>query len=207
MIYRVRLLEPEAAFALARTVSALDGWRDGRETAGVNIRARKRNEQLLAAPEPLRARVAELMGSESVVARIGPAIICAPRFSRYRKGDHYDWHVDGALDGVLPADVSMSLVLQDAVGGRIHVRVGDVSVALDPKAGEAVFWASHLEHCVEPVEEGCRVVAIAGLQTMVRDPVAREICARLARLSPFVSEEGRSDLGFVTANALRYCRS
>lgn len=206
MIYQVRLIEPTVALALAQEVEQIEGWVDGRNTAGAHIRERKQNEQLTTAPAELKMRVARVLGSSAVVERVGPAIITEPRFSRYHVGDHYDWHVDAGLDGGLPCDISMSLVLRGAVGGKIQIRVGDVVVSLDPKPGEAAFWASHLEHRIAPVEDGVRVVAIAGVQTMIRDVVAREIYTRLGRLSPKIPPEGRDDFAFAFTNVLRLHR-
>lgn len=209
MIFQTRVLDAAVAYQLAAKVDILEGWRAGDETAGENIRGRKQNEQLMgaAAPQELKLAAAQAMGSAPVVQRIGSSVIGEPRFARYRQGDHYGWHVDGALAGYVPCDVSMSLILRTGKGGEIRIRLGDLVVTLDPQPGEAAFWASHLEHCIEPVEEGVRIVAIAGVTCMVKDPVAREVASRLCAVAPFVPPEARNDYAFALTNTLRLHKS
>lgn len=209
MIFQARLLPADEAQQLADAALALPDWRDGAQSAGKDIRARKHNRQCVEIPHDFALQLAKLMGAAPVVERLGPSVIGRPRLSRYGAGDHYGWHVDGDLGGAeLRTDVSMSLVLQRAdAGGFVRIAVGDVVVELDPEPGEAVFWASHLEHEIGPVSAGLRVVAIAGLQCQVADPVAREVLCRIGRLQHFHAQgAGRDDYAFALTNTLRLWR-
>ncbi len=209
MIYLFDVMDPEEAVSLATKLNHMDGWVDGKATAGEGVKDRKDNEQLIIRQpaddySPVETCAGAMM-VDKLTSALGPYSLMAPRFSRYKPtGQHYGWHVDSAL---LPNqarnDVSMSLMLRPAIeGGTIQIKVGGVHMSFDLKAGQVLVWAGHLEHQVLPVTEGTRTVAIGFATCAIADPIAREIIMRQARIAQTaeLNEQQRSDSAFALTN-------
>jgi len=83
------------------------------------------------------------------------------QFTQYKSdGEHYDWHMDLEIIGVDQPPIrkiSMTILLvpeTDFEGGQMEFnKPGDV---LSLKQGQAVFFASFLQHRVLPVTKGTR---------------------------------------------------
>jgi PKHD-type hydroxylase len=144
-----------------------------------------------------------------------PYRMADPIFARYQPGMTYGDHVDDPLMGLsgqrFRSDVSMTIFLREPEayqGGELVVRTtfGEKRVKL--KAGSAVIYPSSSLHHVAEVSEGERLVALAWIQSYVRDPARRELLYELdqAREHLLVSAPDDQTTGLVDksyANLLR----
>jgi PKHD-type hydroxylase len=102
-------------------------------------------------------------------------------FSRYEAGMSYGRHIDNALMGnqdFLRSDVSLTLFLNSPStyeGGELVIESTDAEQAYKLEAGSVIVYPSSTLHRVEPVTEGVRLVAVAWVQSLVREPSQREI--------------------------------
>ena len=84
----------------------------------------------------------------------------AAQFTYYRTGGFYKWHMDNDIIGKTQAPIrkiSMTLLLSDPStfdGGELEFM--DEGRMLKLKQGQAVFFASWLQHRVKPVTKGER---------------------------------------------------
>lgn len=174
------------------TVFHLRGWlaeatfEDGRVTAGDSARMVKRNEQVSDDPDrrdpKLEAMQDLIMDSlwdhDLFVTAAQPREIHPPLFSRYLPGMSYGTHMDNALMGKMRIDLSMTLFLSEPSeydGGELVIDFSSGERAVKLPAGSAVLYATTAPHRVAEVTRGQRLVAVTWLQSLVRDPAAREI--------------------------------
>jgi PKHD-type hydroxylase len=144
-----------------------------------------------------------------------PYRMADPIFARYQPGMTYGDHVDDPLMGLsgqrFRSDVSMTIFLRQPEtyqGGELVVRTtfGEKRVKL--RAGSAVIYPSSSLHHVAEVTQGERLVALAWIQSYVRDPAQRELLYELdqAREHLISTAPGEETTGLVDksyANLLR----
>lgn len=109
---------------------------------------------------------------------VHPQFINQPLFSIYKEGMEYPNHVDVAVMGGLRTDVALTIFLSDKNsydGGDlvIDTRNGLRRFRLD--AGNAIAYPASTIHHVSKVTRGIRSVAVLWVQSMVRDPLKRQI--------------------------------
>ncbi len=163
---------------------------DGRLTAGMAARRVKNNQELEREPKRMELLIRILVGALSHNTTFNSAVLpyrmADPIFARYQPGMTYGDHVDDAIMGKsgprFRSDVSMTLFLRDPDsydGGELVIRTtfGERRVKL--AAGDAVIYPSSSLHRVEPVTRGERLVALAWIQSHVRDPARRELLYEL----------------------------
>jgi PKHD-type hydroxylase len=178
---------------------------DGKATAGHRAKRVKHNLQADRAQSPQAAEVEEIilaaLRRNAEFKRTAlPRHIRPPLFSRYERGMHYGRHVDDAVMGSshrARSDLSLTIFVsdpQDYDGGELVIETpfGEQEVKLP--AGAAVVYASSTLHRVAAVTRGRRLAAVTWVQSLVRDPAAREIlhdldlvrraCNRLAPDAP-----------------------
>lgn len=204
------VLPPEPLGKL-RALLAGAAFGDGGTTAGWHARGVKSNEQ--ADPlDPLAREAgaiaaAALEASEVFRAAALPRRIRPFLFARYAPGRTYGTHVDDALMGggapsdprseaPLRGDVAVTLFLSDPAdyeGGELVIETTAGEMAVRLGAGEAVAYPAGTLHRVAPVTAGERLVGVTWVQSLVRDPAAREILFDLdtARRDLF-AREGKS---------------
>ena len=85
------------------------------------------------------------------------------QYTRYRKGEFYDWHIDaGDLSTEYERKISATIILSDPKeyeGGEFQCVIGgrvDEPMTVKPKKGDAIFFASWMPHRVTPVTKGVR---------------------------------------------------
>lgn len=192
---------------------------DGKLTAGKAASRVKNNEELKGEPQQMQLLIRILtsaMAHNSIFrSAVLPYRMADPIFARYQSGMTYGDHVDDPLMGLsgqrFRSDVSMTLFLRDPEtyqGGELVVRTtfGEKRVKL--KAGSAVIYPSSSLHHVAEVTEGERMVALAWMQSYVRDPAQRELLYELdlAREDLLASAPEAESTGLVDksyANLLR----
>ncbi|NEX20525.1 Fe2+-dependent dioxygenase [Thiorhodococcus mannitoliphagus] len=192
---------------------------DGKATAGFAASRVKRNEELRPDPERMQRLIRILMASlgHNEHFRLGvlPHRVSDPIFARYTPGMAYGEHVDDPIMGAggprFRTDVSMTVFLNAPdtyEGGELVIRTtfGDKRVKLPP--GHAVVYPSSSLHQVAEVRSGTRLVALAWIQSYVRDPARRELLYELglAREQLLKEAAGTAKSGYVDrsyANLLR----
>jgi PKHD-type hydroxylase len=161
---------------------ASEPFEDGGATAGKHAKGVKDNAQMKRTPllQKLEGEIfRSLMTHPTVVSAIRPKVISPLLFSRYQNGGHYGAHIDNAIMRAgLRADVSFTIFLstpESYTGGElsIHATFGDQTIKL-PR-GAVVFYPSSSLHEVKPVIMGTRRVVVGWAQSLVRDPMQREI--------------------------------
>lgn len=115
-----------------------------------------------------------------------PVRVATPFFARYQPGMEYGDHVDdpimGPPGGQYRSDVSTTLFLSspdDYEGGELVVQTPFGPREVKLAAGDAVVYPSSSLHHVAPVTRGERLVMITWMQSMVRDPLKRELLYEL----------------------------
>jgi PKHD-type hydroxylase len=151
-------------------------------------RARDVKENLvLAADSPAAAEALELLvealkASPAFQAATWPDTMTSPMFCRYGVGMSYGDHVDAAIMGKpgaqIRCDVAMTVALSDAAeyeGGELVIDAAGAPTIWRGKAGDVIVYPAHTLHRVTEVTRGARDVAIAWIQSMVRDGARRRI--------------------------------
>lgn len=169
---------------LAQVLAALDPgeWQDGRATAGHLSIAVKRNRQLAEDSPAARAAgalvLAALDSNAGFMSGALPARIVPPLFNRYEDGETYGPHIDGAIRHAggqrIRTDLSATLFLSapDSYdGGELVVDGQSVKYA----AGDLILYPATSIHHVAPVTCGVRLAAFFWIQSIVRDPIRRQM--------------------------------
>lgn len=167
-------------------------WVDGRATVGHQGAQVKRNRQL-----PVDGALVRELG-EVILQRLYanplfmsaalPLRIVPPLFNAYTGGEHYGFHVDGAIRLVpgsnlsLRTDVSSTLFLSEPdeyEGGELIVQDTYGSHEVKLPAGDVILYPSTSLHQVAPVTQGERVCSFFWTQSMVRDDARRGLLHEL----------------------------
>ena len=193
MIITISLI-PDAA-QLRKLTEKLENvrWQDGRETAGAQASAVKRNEQ--AKPEDknaqaVKAEIEALIRANAVFqAAARPKQISRLMISRTQDGGHYGSHIDNAIMGQdqnhLRSDLAFTVFLSDPAtydGGELVVHHAGHSQEIKADAGHMVLYPANSIHEVQPVTRGQRVVCVGWVQSLIRSPEQRELLFDLENL-------------------------
>ena len=213
------ILDEETLLDTRDRISEL-GWRDGRDTAGRTAKRVKNNLQADLSTREGRALSDRLLSH----IRTHPVFAAAARpkafskliVSRTENGGGYGDHVDNALMGTgadrLRTDLSFTLFLSDPTqyeGGALEIDTLLGRQSFRPAAGDLVLYPSTSIHRVTPVTSGTRLAAVGWVQSLVRDPSAREVLFDLenlqahlrARLAP--DDPGLLTTAKITSNLIR----
>lgn len=173
----------------------IGAFADGKTTAGYRAKRVKHNEQLSNADPALKQLIIEGLTRHPEFKRAAFAkSIRPPLFSRYQSEMTYGWHVDNALMGSprqSRSDISVTVFLNgpdEYQGGELEIRSDLGAQEVKLPAGAAVLYPSNSVHRVAPVTEGERLVAVTWIESLVRDPVKREILYDLGRVSSFLDK-------------------
>ena len=167
-------------------------WIDGKATVGVQGAQVKRNRQV-AVENPVARELGEIIlkklyANPVFMSAALPLRIVPPLFNAYAGGEHYGFHVDGAIR-ILPnsnlslrTDVSSTLFLsepEEYQGGELIVQDTYGSHEVKLPAGDLILYPSTSLHQVAPVTEGERVCSFFWTQSMVRDDWQRSMLYEL----------------------------
>ena len=198
MIFCVQSVLDETQLAeIARLKSALN-FVDGKATAGESARLVKNNRQAEQS-QPLEAVqkiVIEALAANATVRSYAlPSRMSPPLISRYAGGEHYGLHIDEAIMGTadkpLRTDLSVTVFLTEPdayEGGELEAHLASGSVAVKFAKGDAAIYPSTTLHRVRPVTSGERLVAVAWIQSLVRNGEQREVLYDLDRARRTVFE-------------------
>ncbi|MGD8912174.1 MAG: Fe2+-dependent dioxygenase [Candidatus Thiodiazotropha sp.] len=219
MLVEIEGLLQKAQLDKIEEVLAQAEFVDGKLTAGKAAQRVKNNQELKGEPRQMELLIRILTSAMANNATFRSAVLpyrmADPIFARYQPGMTYGDHVDDPLMGLsgqrFRSDVSMTIFLREPdtyLGGELVVRTtfGEKRVKL--KAGSAVIYPSSSLHHVAEVTEGERLVALAWIQSYVRDPAQRELLYELdqAREHLLATAPDESTTGLVDksyANLLR----
>jgi PKHD-type hydroxylase len=172
---------------------------EGRASAGELGQDLKANMQVDSNSEIYRSMVQRVLSAMAAHTQFSkhaiPRRILPPIFARYRPGSYYQRHVDNAFMGPFPVmrtDLSITIFLNDPdeySGGTLSLETpfGTQQYRLGP--GDAVLYPTHYLHSVSEVTSGERLVAVAWVESLVRDPLQREIISDLDDLMAWGVEE------------------
>lgn len=163
---------------------------DGKLTAGMAARRVKRNQEMKQEPKRMelliRILVSSLSHNDTFNSAVLPHRMADPIFARYQPGMTYGDHVDDPIMGKsgprFRTDVSMTLFLREPEsyeGGELVIRTSFGAREVKLAAGDAVIYPSSSLHRVAEVTRGERLVALAWVQSHVRDPAQRELLYEL----------------------------
>jgi PKHD-type hydroxylase len=167
-------------------------WIDGKATVGIQGAQVKRNRQI-AIDNPVARELGEIIvkklyANPVFMSAALPSRIVPPLFNAYAGGEHYGFHVDGAIR-LLPnsnlslrTDVSSTLFLsepEEYQGGELIVQDTYGSHEVKLPAGDLILYPSTSLHQVAPVTEGERVCSFFWTQSMVRDDWQRSMLHEL----------------------------
>jgi PKHD-type hydroxylase len=203
-----KLLNPEELEMIYQSLKPED-FIDGKITAGWSAKTVKQNTQLdakAAYAKDLKQFVKEaLQRNPTFQAAVKPKIIHSMLFSRYEIGMSYGTHVDNALMGssFYRSDVSLTIFLSSPSnyeGGELVIEEINQNHLIKLDAGSVITYPSSTLHRVEPVTKGIRLVAVAWVQSLVRDPAKREILFELdqARRSIFNKHGKCKEFNWIT---------
>ncbi|PUB85066.1 MAG: Fe2+-dependent dioxygenase [gamma proteobacterium symbiont of Ctena orbiculata] len=163
---------------------------DGKLTAGKAAQRVKNNQELKGEPRQMELLIRILtsaMANNGIFrSAVLPYRMADPIFARYQPGMTYGDHVDDPLMGLsgqrFRSDVSMTIFLREPEtyeGGELVVRTTFGEKRVKSPAGSAVIYPSSSLHHVAEVTKGERLVALAWIQSYVRDPAKRELLYEL----------------------------
>ena len=142
-----------------------------------------------------------------------PLKVATPFYARYTEGMTYGFHVDdpimGPMNGRYRTDVSTTIFLNDEYeGGELAIKTSYGVQRLKLNAGDAVVYPSTSWQQVDPVTQGERLVAVIWAQSMIKDPLQRELLHELGQArNILIDERAKSDetahVSNVYANLLR----
>jgi len=163
---------------------------DGTLSAGMAAKRVKNNEELAADEQQMQQLNNLVMGSlvqhDEFKAAAIPLRVAAPYYARYTKGMTYGDHVDDPIMGgagqQYRSDVSTTVFLNEPdeyEGGELVITTSFGEQKIKLSAGSAVVYPSSSLHHVAEVTKGTRLVAVTWTQSMIRDPVKRELLYQL----------------------------
>lgn len=191
---------------------------DGKTTAGWHAKKVKNNAQLSNKADysqELKQLVTNALKRNPLFQiAVRPKIIHSMLLSRYETGMSYGRHTDNALMGgenFWRSDVSLTVFFNDPSsyeGGELIIEGTDSEQSFKLEAGSAIIYPSLYLHRIEPVTKGVRLVAVAWVQSLIRDPNEREILFELdtARRSIFEKQGKTPEFDLISkaqANLLR----
>jgi PKHD-type hydroxylase len=190
----------------AQALLAQAAWQDGRDSAGVQARLVKNNEQLAhedPAAQAIRAMV--LRGLERAplfFSAVLPLRTFTPRVNRYSGGTNaYGPHIDNAVrllpDGQrVRTDVSCTVFLNDPAeydGGELCIAGASGEQSVKLPAGHAVVYPGNSLHQVMPVTRGQRLACFFWVESMVRSAEQRQLLFDLDMALTALRGQGESD--------------
>jgi PKHD-type hydroxylase len=143
-----------------------------------------------------------------------PRVIAPPMLAKYAPGMAYGHHTDAAFLPVgqrpLRSDLSCTLFISSPEaygGGELSIQLGTRSIEFKGAPGSAIVYPSNTLHEVKPVTSGERLVGLTFIESMIPDPVNRDLLYNLDELAALegfnISWENVTRLQYVRNNLRR----
>ena len=173
---------------------------DGRSSAGQLGQGLKATYQVDTQSQAYESMLPRIMRSldqhsefkkQALAGRILPPLV-----SRYSEGCFYKRHVDNALMGPFPAlrtDLSFTIALNDPgeyEGGTLCLETEFGVQEYRLAAGDAILYPTHYPHWVTEITRGERLAVISWVESLVRDPMQRDVLVKLTDLMEWGVEAG-----------------
>ncbi|MDH3310053.1 MAG: Fe2+-dependent dioxygenase [Gammaproteobacteria bacterium] len=188
---------------------------DGKLSAGTAAQRVKHNQEL-----DKRAKQVDILNNlvmsalvQHPVYRAGalPLRVAAPYYARYKPGmaygDHLDDPIMGADGELYRSDIALTVFLNGPDqydGGELIIRTAFGDNAVKLAAGDAVMYPASSRHHVNQVTRGERLVAVTWVQSLVRDPMRRELLyelhlarEKLLKISPEAEETAQVNTAYM----------
>ena len=172
---------------------------DGRQSAGSLGQDLKSTQQVDSKSEIYRGMLKRVMTAFQSHGEFSkhaiPRRILPPLFARYGQGAFYKRHVDNALMGPFPSmrtDLSITIFLNDPDaydGGTLSLETPFGVQEYRLEAGDAILYPTHYPHWVTEVTRGERLAVVTWIESLVKDPLQRDVAADLADLMEWAIEE------------------
>lgn len=172
---------------------------EGKRGAGELGQALKANQQVDSRSEIYPSMVQRVMTPLTAHKAFSkyaiPRRVHPPLFARYTEGAFYGRHVDNALMGPFPSmrtDLSITIFLSEPDeydGGTLSLETpfGLQEYRLQP--GDAVIYPTYYPHFVSEVTRGERLAVVTWVESLVRDPLQREVIGDLSDLMDWAIAE------------------
>jgi PKHD-type hydroxylase len=190
LLHIPKVLERER-LRIMRQMLAQGRFEDGRGSAGKAAQRIKSNEELQVQGEERdtlnRIFVTSLAGNALFRSAALPHRVSDPIFVRYSARMGYGDHIDDPVMGSrvrYRSDIALTLFLSEPEsyeGGELVVETTFGAREVKLPAGHAVIYPASSIHRVAEVRAGERLVAVAWIQSLVRDPGRREVLFELDR--------------------------
>lgn len=201
LLHIPHVLTPAAVVECRRSLAAAD-WIDGRATVG-HLGVQAKDNMQLPEDHPVAARLGDLIlgaleGNPLFIAGALPLVAYPPAFNRYRGGQSYGTHIDGAIRQIrgtrrrVRTDLSATLFLSEPdayEGGELAIEDTLGAHRIKLPAGDMLLYPASSLHHVTPVTRGERLAAFFWVQSMVRDAGQR---ATLFELDATIQELTRT---------------
>ena len=186
MLLRIPSVLSATQLSEVRDLLAKAEFVDGKLSAGMLAKEVKHNQEV-AAHDPNLQRLNEtvikaLNAHPLYQAAALPQKVATPFYARYAQGMDYGSHVDDPIMGRAPqqyrSDIAVTVFLTEPetyTGGELVIRTSFGEQYVKYPAGDAVIYPASSLHRVDRVTQGERLVAVTWVQSLVRDPVQREL--------------------------------
>lgn len=178
--------------AVVRAEAEMLKFVNGERTAGTAAIKVKHNLQApeFAKTETYKLVARKLAQSGEFQAAALPARMSGLLISKYQPGMAYGRHVDNPVidGGRIRSDIAMTLFLSEPEsydGGELEICVGSGANNLlryKLTAGSMILYPAHHLHNVAEITSGTRLAIIGWVQSLVRDPLQRQILYDLSRV-------------------------
>lgn len=199
MFFIPNLLTAQQAQAVRQLLSKAR-FEDGKLSAGAGSDYQKNNLQ--ADTEDENCRQAQLIIQKTLAANAQFRTLAAPRkvrpvtFNLYRENMYYRDHTDHSIlpgNPMVRGDLSMTLFLSEPdsyAGGELVVDCdSERAVSIKLPLGHAVIYDACTMHRVNTVTSGERLGAVTSIESMINNPMQRELIGELAQLTRWVQDQ------------------
>ncbi len=191
---------------------------DGKLSAGA-VAAQVKNNREISRDDPVVEQLNTLvMGNlvrHPVYQRAAlPLRVASPFYACYTDGMEYGEHIDDPIMGTehrYRSDLAITIFLNNPDeynGGELFIHTEFGEQAIKFSAGDAVMYPATTRHRVAKVTGGKRLVAVAWIQSMIKDNDQRNIlyqlsCAREKLLRKQPDEEHTKQVDWTYVNLVR----
>ncbi|MGI9169551.1 MAG: Fe2+-dependent dioxygenase [Caulobacteraceae bacterium] len=178
--HRLRQIAQDARFAEGRLSSLHSTVKNNRQIDHADP----------AYAESSRLLAAALQRNEAFRNFAYPRIMAPPMLAKYGPGMNYGIHADAAFLPVGPrplrSDLSCTVFIgppEAYEGGELAIHLGTRAVTFKGAAGSAIVYPSDTLHEVRPVTAGERLVGLTFIESMIADPVHRNLMYELEEVA------------------------
>ena len=190
MILRLPAVLDAEQLAAAQGLLAEAKFVDGRLSAGKAARAVKNNLEVQQDdclwPALNQSVMGALVTHPVYQAAVMPRRTATAFFTCYNVGMEYGEHIDDPIMGPdkdrYRSDVSITIFLnppEEYSGGELVLYSAGAEQYIKYPAGDAVVYPTIYRHRVNKVTSGQRLVAVSWAQSMIRDPLQRDLLYQL----------------------------